>query len=71
MRTTIIDPCLPQPLEDVSRYKFLPALTGKRAFSDMEHALLALQMWLGGMGIVNPTIISVSLYMASISITAP
>ena len=53
------------------RYKFLPVITGKGVFSDTEHALLALLVWLGGLGIVNPTTIPASLYMASISITAP
>ena len=71
MRTTAIDPCLLQPLEDVIRYKFLPAITGKGAFSDTERALLALPVRLGGLGIVNPTTTPASLYMASISITAP
>ena len=68
MRTTAIDSCILQPLEDVIRYKFLPAITGKGAFSDTERALLALPVRLGGLGIVNPTTIPASLYMASISI---
>jgi len=56
MRTTPIDPCLLQPLENVTRHKFLPALTGKKgAFSDTGRALLALLVRLGGLGIVNPT----------------
>ena len=69
--TTVIDPCLLQHLEDAIRDKFLPAITGKGAFSDTERALLALPVQLGGLGIVNPTTIPASLYMASISITAP
>ena len=71
MQTTAIDPCLLQPLEGVIRYKFLPAITGKGPFSDTERALLALPLRLRGMGIANPTTIPASLYMASISITAP
>ena len=71
MRTTAIDPCLLQTLEDVIRYKFLPAITGKGAFSDTERALHALPVQLEGLGIVNPATIPASLYMASISITAP
>ena len=56
MRTTPIDPCLLQPLENVTRHKFLPAITGKKgAFSDTGRALLALLVRLGGLGIVNPT----------------
>ena len=69
--TTVIDPCFLQPLEDVLRDKFLPAITEKGAFSDTERALLALSVRLVGLGIVNPTAIPALLYMASISITAP
>ena len=47
MRTTAIDPCLLQPFKDVIRYKFLPAITGRGDFSDMERALLALPVCLG------------------------
>ena len=54
MRTSAIDPCLLQPLENVIRYKFLPAITGKGAFSDTERVLLALLVRLRGLGIVNP-----------------
>ena len=48
MWTTPIDSCLLQPLENVTRHKFLPALTGKKgAFSDTGRALLALLVRLG------------------------
>ena len=67
----MIDPCFLQPLEDVIRDKFFPAITEKGAFSDTERALLALPVRLVGLGIVNPTAIPASLYIASISITAP
>ena len=59
MRTTANDPCFLQPLEDVIRFKFLPTITGKGAFSDMDVPYL------------NPTTTPASLYMASISITGP
>ena len=64
MRTTVIDLYLLQPLEDVIRYKFLPAITGKGDFSDTERALLALPVRLRGLGIVGPTTIPALLYMA-------
>ena len=42
-----------QSLEDI-RHKFIPALIGKNAVSDLERDLLALPTRLGGMGITNP-----------------
>ena len=42
-----------QPLEDVIRQEFLPALTG-RAVSDLERNLLSLPARLGGMALGNP-----------------
>ena len=71
MKLCQADNCMSSILTDAIRYKFLPAITGKGAFSDTERALLALPVWLWGLGIVNPATIPASLYMASISITAP
>ena len=43
-----------QPLEEVIRHQFLPALTGRQAFSDAERELIALPAHLGGLGIPIP-----------------
>ena len=44
-----------QPLENAIRYKCLPALTGRSAFTEQERDLLALPNRLGSLGIPNPT----------------
>ena len=44
-----------QPLEDAIWYSFLPAFTGRQAFSDTKRDLLALPARHGGLGISNPT----------------
>ena len=41
------------PLEEAIRYKFLPAITGQSALSDVERDLLAMPSHLGGLGIVT------------------
>ena len=43
-----------QPLEQVIRHQFLPALTGRLALSDTERELIALPARLGGLGIPDP-----------------
>ena len=45
-------------MEDAIRYKLLPALTEGREVSDMERDLISLPPRLGGLGIINPTILS-------------
>ena len=40
-----------QPLKEVIQHQFLPALTGREAFSDTKRALLALPARHGGLGI--------------------
>ena len=70
MRTTNTDCSLFQPLEDAIRYHFLPAITGKGAFSDTERGLIALPVRLGGLGIENPTSLPSSQNNISMSITA-
>ena len=57
MRTTNTDCSFFQSLEDTLRYHFLPAITGKEAFSDTERALLALPMRLGGLVIEKPKLL--------------
>ena len=43
-----------RPLVEAIRCKFLPAITGQSALSDVERDLLALPSRLGGLGIINP-----------------
>ena len=42
-----------QPLEDVMRHHFLPAITGRSASNGEERDLLALPVRLGGLGILH------------------
>ena len=64
---------LPKPLEDIIRLKFIPALTGQNVLNDDERDLLALPARLGGIGIINPSSISVTTLhnTSSQSISAP
>ena len=59
-----------QPLETAIFYRFIPALVGKPV-SDVEHALLALSVRLGGLGISDPRTIADSEFAASIKVTRP
>ncbi len=72
VRTTPnIGPLL-QPLENITRIKLLPALSGRVAPNDSERDLLALPARLGGIGVINPTTtLSDSAYSASKQISAP
>ena len=45
-----------QPLEDILQQKFIPALMGRPAPSELEHQLLALPARLGGIGVTNPIV---------------
>ena len=58
-------------LEEAIRYKFLPAITGQSALSDVERELLALPSRLGGLGIINPVTSSDIQHLASINISTP
>ena len=60
-----------QPLEDIIRTKFIPALTGRPAPNDDLRALLALPCRLGGLGLVNPTSTADQEYSASRKVTSP
>ena len=60
-----------QPLEDIIKTKFLPALSGKPAPSDEIRDLFGLPCRLGGLGIVNPTRIAAAEYAASKDTTDP
>ena len=43
------------PVEEAIRHSFLPALTGRTGFNDLERNLLELPARLGGLGIMNPS----------------
>ena len=60
-----------QPLEEAIRLKFLPALTGKAAFSDDIRDLLALPVRLGGLGVTDPTCLSDFHHTSSKNVSAP
>ena len=60
-----------KPLEEVIRHRFIPALTGRSAISDVERDLLTLPTRLGGLGIINPSETTISQYVSSLKITAP
>lgn len=60
-----------QPLEDMIRSRFIPALTGRSAPSDQERDLLALPCRLGGIGLTNPTTLSSSEFPASRKVSSP
>ena len=58
-----------QPLEDAIRLQFIPAFTGHGPCSMVEREVLSLPCRLGGLGIVNPTIVADLQYDASTKIT--
>ena len=62
--------CL-QPVKDVIRHKFIPALCEGRSCSDDERLLLSLPVKLGGLRIPDLTRIAALEYYASRSITEP
>ena len=59
------------PLEQNIRLHFLPTLTGKCVFSDLERQLLSLPSRLGGLGIINPCASSVAQFDSSQKVTGP
>ena len=58
-----------QPLEDVLREKFIPAIVGRKV-SDLERRILALPVRFGGIGLLNPIETADLEYQTSIKITA-
>ena len=60
-----------QPLENILREKFIPALTGRPAPGDTERELLALPARNGGLGIINPATIAEREHQASLHLSAP
>ena len=59
------------PLEQNIRLHFLPTLTGKCVFGDLERQLLSLPSRLGGLGIINPCVSSVAQFDSSQKVTGP
>ena len=59
------------PLEEVLRYKFIPAITGRKTVTDKERKLLALPFRNGGLGVIDPTCRCSLRYDASVDVTAP
>ena len=59
-----------QPLKKVIQNQFLPALTDREAFSDIERALLALPAKHGGVGIPKTTTVASHQFPACSSATA-
>ena len=59
------------PLDDVMSLRFLPAVIGQQAFGLVEHELLSLPAYLGGFGIVVPSIHLSSFYALSQQIADP
>ena len=60
-----------QPLEDVIRFVFIPALTGRAPPNDIERNLFALPPRWGGLGLCNPVCLASHEYDASLKITEP
>ncbi len=60
-----------KPLEETIRHRFIPALTGRSAISDVERNLLSLPTRLGGLSIMNPSEASDPQYVTSQQVTAP
>ena len=58
-----------QPLEEVIRDTFIPAIVGRK-ISDVERRLLALPVRFGGIGVLNPVETSDIEYQTSLKITA-
>ena len=60
-----------KPLEETIRHRFIPALTGRSAISDIERNLLSLPTRLGGLGIMNPSEATDSQYVTSQQVSTP
>ena len=60
-----------QPLENVIRFVFIPALTGQAPPNDVEWNVFALPPWWGGLGLCNPVCLASQEFDASYKITEP
>ena len=58
-------------LEAALRHKFLPALTGRQAFSDVEREVLSLPAKLSGIGVIDPSRVYSSQHEASRKVSTP
>ena len=58
-------------LEAALRHKFLPALTGRQAFSDVEKEMLSLPAKLGGIGVIDPSRVCSSQHEAPRKVSPP
>ena len=58
------------PLEDAIQTIFLPSLTGQSPFNDTDRNMLALPTQLGGIGIINPSLMSSHHYITSVNVTS-
>ena len=71
MRVTSGDEDSWNQLEAALRHEFLPALTGRQAFSDVEREMLSLPAKLGGIGVIDPSRVCSSQQEASRKVSAP
>ena len=58
------------PLENAIRTIFLPSLTDQSPFNDTDRNMLALPTRLGGLGIINPSLMSLYHYTTSVNVTS-
>ena len=58
------------PLENAIRTIFLSSLTGQSPFNDTDRNMLALPTWLGGLGIIHPSLMSLYHYTTSVNVTS-
>ena len=59
-----------QPIEDILREKFIPAIIGRKV-SDIERKILALPVRFGGIGLLNPVETADTEYRITPHIIAP
>ena len=72
-RLTYLSRTLPEllsPFEQNIHLHFLPTLTGKGVFSDLQRQLLPLPSRLGGLGIINPCVSSAVQFESSQKVTS-
>ena len=59
------------PIEKEIHQTFIPAITGRPPFSELERDLLSLPARLGGMGLTNPATVCQNTFLASQRLTSP
>ena len=70
-RTTPNIEDLLRPLEACIRHNLIPHLTGRPPLNNLDRDLLALPARLGGLGIINPTVLASTEFDFSLSIASP